>query len=183
MRRARKGHRPPDAVRTKPRARRERTLVCGYGNPGRSDDGLGPALISRLRTAARWRARPDIVGTSRLQLNVEDSLAISGYDRVIFVDAARRGPDPFRFRDIRPAKGWSFSTHALPPEAVLAWCAELYGKRPRASVLAVRGHRWVLFEGLSAGAERNLGRAEAFLARRLGLAPTARGVDRPGQKI
>ncbi len=170
MRRARKGPRPADALRARPRARRERTLVCGYGNPGRSDDGLGPALVSRLETERRWRARPDIVGTSRLQLNVEDSLTISAYDRVIFVDAARRGPDPFRFRSLRPARGWSFSTHALPPEAVLAWCYALYGRQPKASILAIRGHRWILREGLSPGARRNLDRAEDFLARRLGLA-------------
>ncbi len=174
MRQARKGPRPQGAVRTRPRPR---TLVCGYGNPGRSDDGLGPALASRLETDRRWRARRDIVGTSRLQLNIEDSLAISEFDRVIFVDAARRGPDPFRFRPLRPSKGWSFSTHALPPEAVLAWCAELYGRRPQAWVLAIRGHRWVLREGLSAKARRNLDRAEEFLARRMGLGRRPRAKD------
>ena len=25
-----------------------RTLIIGYGNPGRQDDGLGPAFVSRL---------------------------------------------------------------------------------------------------------------------------------------
>ena len=177
MRSARKGPRPPDAVRAKPRLRRPRTLVCGYGNPGRSDDGLGPALVSRLETELRRSARRDIVATSRLQLNIEDSLAISAFDRVVFVDASRRGPDPFRFRAVRPSKGWSFSTHALPPEAVLAWCLELYGRRPQASVLAIRGHRWVLEEGLSPMARRNLDRAEGFLAGRLGFGRRPRPKD------
>jgi hydrogenase maturation protease len=167
--RARKRPRPKGPLRTKPRGRRERTLVYGYGNPGRSDDGLGPAVASWLEREARRRGRRDIVALSRLQLNIEDSLTVSAFDRVVFVDATRRGPDPFLFRDIRPARGWSFSTHALSPEAVLALCAELYGKRPPASMLAVRGHRWVLGEAFSPAAERNLARAGAFLARRLGL--------------
>ncbi len=155
-------------MKAESRRGRERILICGYGNPGRSDDGLGPALVAKLRGEPRGRTRKDITGELRLQLNIEDGLTISCYDRVIFVDAAKRGREPYEFREIRPAAGWTFSTHALSPESVLALCAELYGKTPRAFLLAIRGHRWVLGEGLSPQAEKNLSQAIAFLEQQLG---------------
>lgn len=154
-------------MRAGSRPSRERTLICGYGNPGRSDDGLGPALVAKLQAGRHGLRREGVTGEARLQLNIEDSLAVSRYDRVIFVDAARRGRDPYEFREIRPSAGWTFSTHARSPESVLALCAELYGKTPRASLLAIRGHRWVLGEGLSPKGEKNLSRAIAFLESQL----------------
>ena len=54
-------------------------------------------------------------------------------------------------------------SHTLGPEAVLAVAAELYGRTPEAWLLAIRGHRWTLGEGLSAKAEKNLGLALGFL--------------------
>jgi hydrogenase maturation protease len=154
-------------VRAGSRRLRERTLICGYGNPGRSDDGLGPALIARLEEEPSFKGHEDIQTEARLQLNIEDALTISRFDRVIFVDASTRGPASYIFRKIRPAGRWSFSTHSLEPGSVLALCRELYGKTPRISVLAIRGHRWVLGEGLSPRAEENLLRAVAFLKRHL----------------
>jgi hypothetical protein len=58
-------------------------------------------------------------------------------------------------------------SHALSPGAVLALAAELYGRTPEAWILAIRGHRWTIGEGLSAKAEANLGLALEFLERRL----------------
>jgi hydrogenase maturation protease len=160
-------------VRAAARRSQPQTLIYGYGNPGRSDDGLGPALVARLEEAKGFRPLGGFQTETRLQLNIEDALTVSRFDRVIFVDAARRGPDPYEFSEIQPAAGWAFSTHELAPESVLALCAELYSRKPRAFLLAVRGHRWVLGESLSPKAEKNLGRAIAFLEREL---------DRPSRR-
>ena len=54
-------------------------------------------------------------------------------------------------------------SHALGPAAVLALASGLYGKRPEARMLAIRGHRFTVGEGLTPEAERNLGQALAFL--------------------
>ncbi len=54
-------------------------------------------------------------------------------------------------------------THVLGPAAVLAIAAELYGRRPQARLLAIRGHRFTIGEGLSEQAERNLDLALEFL--------------------
>jgi hydrogenase maturation protease len=103
------------------------------------------------------------------QLNVEDALACAGHDIVIFVDAtedggaARRLRRPFTFTEVRAAGSMPAMSHALGPEAVLAIAAGLYGKTPDARLLAIRGYRWTLGEGLSAKAEANLALALDFL--------------------
>ena len=54
-------------------------------------------------------------------------------------------------------------SHALTPGAVLAVAADLYGKRPDARLLAIRGRSFAVGEGLTARAEADLERALAFL--------------------
>ena len=54
-------------------------------------------------------------------------------------------------------------SHALGPSAVLALAAELYGKRPEARLLAIRGHDFSVGEGLTRRAEGHLALALIFL--------------------
>ncbi len=140
-----------------------RTLVIGIGNPGRGDDGLGPALVGLLEATALEGVALD----SNYQLNVEDALACSGHDTVIFADASETADAPFAFAELAPAREIAFTTHELAPASVLALCEELYGKRPRAWTLAVRGYVWDIGEGLSPQAEVNLSAALAFMVARL----------------
>jgi hydrogenase maturation protease len=140
-----------------------RILIIGFGNPGRRDDGLGPAAIEKLKERRLCGVGCD----ADYQLNIEDALAVSRHDLVVFVDAARGLRRPFAFRPVRPARNLSAMSHALSPGAVLALAAELYGRTPEAWILAIRGHRWTIGEGLSAKAEANLGLALEFLVQRL----------------
>jgi hydrogenase maturation protease len=108
-----------------------------------------------------------VVCDANYQLNVEDALACAGHDTVIFVDgdggAARGRRRPFTFTKVAAAAAMPAMSHALGPEAVLAIAARLYGKTPDARLLAIRGYRWTLGEGLSAKAEANLALALDFL--------------------
>jgi len=54
-------------------------------------------------------------------------------------------------------------SHALGPAAVLAVTAGLYGKRPEARLLAIRGHDFSVGEGLTRRAEGDLALAMIFL--------------------
>ncbi|MBN1498397.1 MAG: hydrogenase maturation protease [Spirochaetes bacterium] len=138
---------------------RNRVLVYGYGNPGRQDDGLGPALaalIERERLAG-------VVTDSNYQLQVEDALAVSESDTVIFVDAAVSGEEPFSFTELEPANEITFTTHSVSPASVLALCHEMYGIAARAYVLAIRGYGWEFMEKLTPVAEKNLEQAYQFL--------------------
>ena len=97
------------------------------------------------------------------QLGIEDALACSQADIVVFIDAARGKRRPFVFKAVAPEPSFPPMTHALSPGAVLAVASALYGRTPPAYILAVRGYRWAVGEGLSARAEENLARALAFL--------------------
>jgi hydrogenase maturation protease len=155
-----------------------RTLVIGIGNPGRGDDGLGPALIELLRGSGLEGIALD----ANYQLNVEDALACSHFDTVIFIDASEAGDEPFAIAPLEPARDIAFTTHELSPASVLALCEDLYGRRPEAWLLAVRGFAWELGEGLSPRAAANLESAFAFLLKKLGSAPhrTRSGSDAEG---
>jgi hydrogenase maturation protease len=141
-----------------------RALVIGYGNPGRQDDGLGPALAEALAA----RGIPGLRVESDYQLTIEDAADVAGCDVVVFADAALSGPEPFSFRPVEPRRAVGFSSHSVTPEAVLALARDLFGAAARGYVLAVRGYRFDEFgELLSRRAEGNLAAALRFLEARL----------------
>lgn len=164
----------------------DRTLLFGIGNAGRGDDGLGWAFLDRVRQEPSFPGRLEY----RYQLQVEDAALASLAGRVVFIDAfARDLPGGFRWRPCKPSPGSEFTTHALPPQAVLQLCRELYGRTPRADLLEIQGHCWDLGAGLSPEAERALERALSFFlteispdAARRRSAPCARSVSPIGRK-
>jgi len=134
--------------------------VIGYGNPGRLDDGLGPALAERLEAAAL----PAVSIESDYQLQVEDAEAVSRHDVVVFADAAVNGASPFAVSEVVPRRDVSFTSHSLDPEEVLGLARDLFHATARGFVLGIRGYEFDEFgERLSPGATRNLAEAEAFL--------------------
>ncbi len=138
------------------------TLMLGWGNEGRGDDGLGPALVRRLAA----RAPAGLEASSDYQLQVEDAYEVARYKRVIFVDADRSGPAPFSFRRLAPApSSLSFSTHSVTPGGLLALAGELFGGEPEAWLLGIRGYDFDRFEeSLSPAARDNLAAAADFVA-------------------
>lgn len=136
-----------------------RVLVYGYGNPGRQDDGLGVEFVTMVENENYTRVDCD----SNYQLNVEDALTVSRYDTVIFVDASLNARAPFEFLSIQPSNEISFTTHAMSAQSVLALCEELYGKRPAAYMLGIRGYTWDPGIGLTAMAKSNLKKAFDFI--------------------
>jgi hydrogenase maturation protease len=136
-----------------------RILVYGIGNPGRRDDGLGPKLVSLIETEGIKNVDCD----SNYQLNIEDALTCSHYDAVVFVDASENAAPPFEFTELGPAREMAYTTHEISPSSVLALTEELYARRPRAWLMAIRGYEWDLAEGLSPQAEDNFRPAAEFL--------------------
>lgn len=128
------------------------TLVVGVGNPSRGDDALGPLAIERLEALAL----PDVELLTDFQLQVEYALDLQGRDRVIFVDAAESGPEPYAWTPARPEQDTSYSSHELSPAAVLHAYEKLFGPPPTAHVLAVRGYAWDLGAPPTATALANL---------------------------
>jgi len=135
-------------------------LVLGYGNPGRQDDGLGPAAAGALSQMG-WR---NLTVVDDYQLNIEDALDVAAHDIVWFVDAAKTGHAPYSVRDVCPSPTTEFTSHLLRPAALLA-IAQIYCNRaPPAFLLAIRGYEFEFVETLTEGGRENLGAAVAMLA-------------------
>ena len=133
--------------------------VLGYGNPGRQDDGLGPALASAIEALDL----PNVTVDEGYQLNIEDAATLVGHDRVLFVDASMKSGEPYEFRPVEAEEIISFSTHSIGPESVLAICEESFNQKPEAWLLAIRGYAFELGEGLTPQAEKNLEEALDFV--------------------
>ncbi len=134
-------------------------LVFGYGNPGRGDDGLGPAIAEQIEQ----RARPGIVVETPMQLNIEDAALIAEAAAVLFIDADEAATEPFALREAGAAGRIEFSSHAMSPEALLAVCADYFSPPPPAWILGVRGVHFGLGEGLSPEAGKNAESAARFI--------------------
>lgn len=135
-------------------------VVIGYGNPGRGDDGLGPALAE----AVERLGLPGVTVDSDYQLTVEDAELVARHAVVVFADAATEGPEPFFVRTVTPGESMSFSTHSVRPEGVMGLAEQLFGAETRAFVLGIRGYEFNEFgERLSDRARQNLVQAETYL--------------------
>ena len=125
----------------------------GIGNSGRSDDGLGWAFLDRIQQEAAFDGRVEY----RYQLQVEDAALISEVEHVIFVDSyCGELPDGFQLTRCEPIAEFEFTSHVLPPGAVLSLCKDIYGRVPRAEILIIQGESWNLSIGMSAKAEKRL---------------------------
>jgi hydrogenase maturation protease len=140
-----------------------RILVLGYGNPGRQDDGLGPAVAAGIDRLG-W---PNITAYDNYQLNIEDALEVAEHDIVWFVDAAKVGPSPYNVRNLSASSTIEFTSHIVRPEAILAIARQYYGKSPQAFLLAIRGYRFEFVEQLTAGAVDNLRVAMLMLTNKI----------------
>jgi hydrogenase maturation protease len=141
-------------------------LILACGNPSRGDDALGPALIERLAASPQVGAEPgqsfDLL--TDFQLQIEHALDLKGRERVIFVDAALSGPEPFAWNWVVPDVASSFTTHAMSPGALLRVYGQVVGgPLPECRLLAIRGYSFELGAGLSPQAAANLDAAVAFL--------------------
>jgi hydrogenase maturation protease len=137
------------------------TLILGWGNPGRRDDGLGPALAAAVAAAAPTGVTVD----SDYQLQVEDAAELARHRRVLLVDADRAGEEPFTLRRLAPGGGGiGFSSHSVTPQALLALSRDLFGAAPETWLMGIRGYEFDEFgEGLSPRAGDNLAAATAFV--------------------
>lgn len=134
-------------------------LLIGYGNPGRGDDGLGPAFSEAMAT----RGLEGVEVDTDYQLVAEHALAVADHDLVVFADAEMGGDGAYSFREINPGVPEALGSHSLMPETVLALADTLYAARPRAFVLGISGYDYgEVKEQLSADAAANLAEAEAF---------------------
>jgi hydrogenase maturation protease len=142
-----------------------RVLVLGYGNPGRQDDGLGPAAATLIDEMG-WSG---VTAFDNYQLNIENALDVAEHDVVWFVDAAKTGPSPYAVRQLAPSSNLDFTSHLVRPETILGMAGHYFGGTPDAYLLAIRGYAFEFIEALTPQANDNLQCAAAMLAERISV--------------
>jgi hydrogenase maturation protease len=137
------------------------TLILGYGNVDRQDDGVAwhvlAALAKRLgrKTPASYEddfeltgAPPDLVFA--LQLTPEFAETIAAYPRVCFVDAHTGSvPNDLNMIEVKGEFQRSPFTHHMTPATCLAMAQALYGGNPEALLVSIRGYEFGFTRSLS----------------------------------
>jgi hydrogenase maturation protease len=136
-----------------------RVLVLGYGNPGRQDDGLGPAAAASIGSLQL----PNLKTQDNYQLNIEDAIDVAQHDIVWFIDASKTGSLPYTIKDISAISTIEFTSHFVRPEFILAIAQHYFGKLPQAHLLAIRGYEFEFVEELTDAARDNLRAALVML--------------------
>ncbi len=135
-------------------------LVIGFGNPGRLDDGLGPAMAE----AVEQMGLPNVTVDSDYQLTVEMAEEVARRRLVIFADADVSGPEPFGVTRVIAGGELSFSSHSVAPDGVMALAENLFAARTSGFVLGIRGYEFNEFgQWLCDRARTNLGAAVEFM--------------------
>ena len=113
-----------------------KTLIIGYGNQNRRDDGVGWFVLEQLAALKL----PDVELETSHQLEVEASETISHFDAVIFVDAAiPEAPEAIQRTVVTPNFQSHAVAHYLTPADVLSLCKTLYNREPKAILFSIRG--------------------------------------------
>ena len=106
-----------------------RTLVIGYGNTLRGDDGAG------IRAAERVAAcLPDVDCLCVHELQPELAETISLYDNVFFLDATIRS-ERLQQSTLEPGSAAPDGSHTLTPATLLSLSQTLYRRLPQSATL------------------------------------------------
>lgn len=138
-------------------------LLYGYGNPGRKDDGLGPAIIDLVEKWIIQEEHKNIFVDSNYQLNIEDAYSIRDYDIVIFIDASIEDIDDYIVTRVEPSDKVNYTMHSVSPSFVLHLCKNMYNYTPDTFLLHIKGYAFELQEGLTEQADKNLKKAVDFI--------------------
>ena len=130
---------------------KQNTLILGIGNPFRRDDGIGPAVITRLQ-AEEHRDGFDVLdgGTDGLSL-IE---YIKEYEHVLIVDAVDMGVSPGEIRMFSPSEAKliihadALSTHGFGLAEVIG-LMETLGITTKLQIVGIQAKDISFGEGMS----------------------------------
>lgn len=146
-----------------------RTLILGYGNPDREDDGVAYHLLLDIAKLLDemgelymvegmdgFPEKPPMIEYAyyhllfQLQLTPDLAEFISTFDRICFLDAhTGTVPTDLHTVELLPAFQNSPFTHHMTPQTVLALVDSLYHCNPEAVLISVRGYQFGFSRSLS----------------------------------
>lgn len=122
-----------------------KTLVVGYGNILRGDDGAGPSVARRLDE----EHLPGVIIRTLHQLAPELLDEAVDYPRVLFIDASDRG-DEVKIEKISSSGIQNASsTHHFSPQLFCRMARQVYQHDLNLYLCSIRGEHFDLGEGLS----------------------------------
>jgi len=130
-----------------------KTLVIGYGNTLRGDDGVG--YLAAAQVAAWDLAQVDAIARHQLTPGLAADLA--DCDRVLFIDATLPGTQAdVQLRPLQPTAAARLDAHRSDPAELLQLTVQLYGQLPEAYHLLLPTAQMEFSETLSAIAQAGL---------------------------
>jgi hydrogenase maturation protease len=137
------------------------TLIIGYGNPDRQDDGVAWHVLVELVEHFGYPKtdregyelypagkNPDLLFD--LQLTPELAEIIAGYERVCFIDAQTgENAQELNLEHLISRFQTSPLTHHLTPQTLLSLVSTLYQKAPQAVLVSIRGYEFEFSHELS----------------------------------
>mgnify|MGYP002399497109 CR=1 FL=1 len=129
-----------------------RTIVVGYGNIDRADDGVAFEVINALRRRLGQKLLnegdtgleelgADVDSIFLIQLMPEIMEVLIGYDQVIFVDAhAGANANDLNCAPVKPEYVSSTFTHHMTPHSLLAFLKVLYNREPAGHIVSIKGY-------------------------------------------
>lgn len=137
------------------------TLIIGYGNADRQDDGVGWHILKNLAE----KIGSEVIDDPGSPIEIEDETVdllfilqifpelaetISHYKRVCFVDAHTADiPEAISWIELQPEYERSPLTHHMSPKTLLSISAIIYGSAPEAILVSVRGFKFQFNRELS----------------------------------
>ncbi len=157
----------------------DRTLVIGFGNIDRADDGVAFFVVNALRRRlGQGPLHEDETGLEELGLEIDSVFlsqltpelleTLAGYQQVIFVDAhVHENVDALHCEPVSPEYTPSTFTHHLTPAAFLALLKALYHQEPTGHLVSLRGYDFDFQRRISAETEALVGPAVEYILRLL----------------
>lgn len=140
---------------------RMKTLVIGYGNLDRQDDGVAWHVMSELMQKYGVEKPTDInidINNPakdvhflyQLQLLPELADELADYDNVVFIDAHNGAmPSDIYFEELSPIFSISPLTHHLSANSLLSITNQIRHKYPNSILVSIRGFEFAFSQELS----------------------------------
>ena len=138
-----------------------RTLVIGFGNIDRADDGVAYHVISSLRRClCQGMLHEDETGLEGLGAEIDSIFLVQlapelmdvliNYDKIIFVDAhVYENVDSMYYAPVFPELTAATFTHHLMPATLLALLKSLHQREPAGHIVSIRGYDFDFHRNLS----------------------------------
>ncbi len=162
-----------------------RTLIIGYGNPYRRDDGVALYVANALRRRQGLRIlEPDEDGLDDRghpldtvvlhQLLPEIAPILADYELAVFVDAHTGViPDDMRVLPVQEEYGFQAVTHHMSPGMMLALARAVRGQAPPCALVSIRGEDFDFGEGLTEDCKARADKAVRAILEMAGTPPEA----------